>query len=676
MPEPTAEQVHQPFVGRSAELEAAESLANSKSRIVGRVLPMVEARELQRRRKQNVPADDPAPARFAVTVPSDLPELDLNAMKLAAMFTAKNGLSFEHGLLQREQRNPMFSFLEPRHSLHAVYRRLVASYEAVIMPPADVQKQLEALADWKGQLALALDRWVFEADQQQRRLEQAADDDKLQKYNAAVNWHEFVLVGEIAVDDDDVSELPPIMSIQLLRQMARLEAAGAVADAAADAAANAPNDDGDMDMDEEASADMDMSGDDVAPIDASIDPSKVRDSFVRTSATSRTTVRSAVAMQVCPRCGQDVPVNEMAEHMRIELLDPKYIEQRKRNEAKTKERSYADPSQVAANLARLASKRSEMAGGSTVNDAPRLAATKPLSAAAAAAAAAAATAANNNSNQFDSVLDDEPDLPPQQQRQQQAPPQKQQQQQQQQQQKPSKQLQPPQPPQQQQAPPLNLPPPGWMPPGMSLPPMPVGWMPGMPLPPLPGFPPTGGAAAGAGLLPTPSAPVQVPPPPPPPIASAFVAPISSDDGGVAKRARVDEQAPPPPPPPPVSAGDDDDEGGGAAAVMGQVSAIAWAKQVPVCTLHVEATADTSKAAAGWGLRGQTVTLSNVDINATVERVKELLSAQLGGMPAKKQKLMWTGRGVVLKDSQTLAQLNFASDEALVVSGKTRGGRRK
>ena len=71
-----------------------------------------------------------------------------------------------------------------------------------------------------------------------------------------------------------------------------------------------------------------------------------------------------------------------------------------------------------------------------------------------------------------------------------------------------------------------------------------------------------------------------------------------------------------------------------------------------------------------------MTLSDVDVQSSVEQVKELLSAQLGGMPAKKQKLVWTRTAQVLKDSATLAQLNMGADEALHVSVKTRGGRRK
>ena len=43
------------------------------------------------------------------------------------------------------------------------------------------------------------------------------------------------------------------------------------------------------------------------------------------------------ATQICPRCGERIPMSEMDEHMRIELLDPKWKEQKLAAEAKKKD---------------------------------------------------------------------------------------------------------------------------------------------------------------------------------------------------------------------------------------------------------------------------------------------------------------------------------------------------
>ncbi|KAI9102823.1 Pre-mRNA splicing factor PRP21 like protein-domain-containing protein [Phlyctochytrium arcticum] len=66
--------------------------------------------------------------------------------------------------------------------------------------------------------------------------------------------------------------------------------------------------------------------------------------------------------QVCPRCKRAVPASEMAEHVRIELLDPKWKEQRAKARDKNKE-SNLESDTVSSNLKALASTRPDIFGG-------------------------------------------------------------------------------------------------------------------------------------------------------------------------------------------------------------------------------------------------------------------------------------------------------------------------
>ena len=63
---------------------------------------------------------------------------------------------------------------------------------------------------------------------------------------------------------------------------------------------------------------------------------------------------------VCPRCNQQIPENEYNEHMRIELLDPKYSAQKKMMDERRKEvlNSYTDD--ISQNLRFLAEKRTDI----------------------------------------------------------------------------------------------------------------------------------------------------------------------------------------------------------------------------------------------------------------------------------------------------------------------------
>ena len=67
---------------------------------------------------------------------------------------------------------------------------------------------------------------------------------------------------------------------------------------------------------------------------------------------------------LCPRCNQQIPVAQFDEHIRIEMLDPRWKEQRAKNDARysTTNLSTAD---VANNLKRLASQRTDVFDGAT-----------------------------------------------------------------------------------------------------------------------------------------------------------------------------------------------------------------------------------------------------------------------------------------------------------------------
>lgn len=69
-------------------------------------------------------------------------------------------------------------------------------------------------------------------------------------------------------------------------------------------------------------------------------------------------------MQVCPRCNEPIPADELSEHMRIELIDPKWKEQKQRFLEKQKTTNLIDKGNVIAdNLKRLAEFRADIFGG-------------------------------------------------------------------------------------------------------------------------------------------------------------------------------------------------------------------------------------------------------------------------------------------------------------------------
>ncbi|KAI8591366.1 Pre-mRNA splicing factor PRP21 like protein-domain-containing protein [Geranomyces variabilis] len=76
--------------------------------------------------------------------------------------------------------------------------------------------------------------------------------------------------------------------------------------------------------------------------------------------------RGKQAAQICPRCKQPVPTAEMGEHMRIELLDPKWKEQKDKAREKNKESNLSNTA-VSSNLKLLAKTRPDIFGGDEFN---------------------------------------------------------------------------------------------------------------------------------------------------------------------------------------------------------------------------------------------------------------------------------------------------------------------
>lgn len=72
-------------------------------------------------------------------------------------------------------------------------------------------------------------------------------------------------------------------------------------------------------------------------------------------------------MQICPKCKQAIPTTKMAEHVRIELLDPKWKEQKAKTLEKSKETNLADNLTVFENLKQLAQARPDIFGGDELN---------------------------------------------------------------------------------------------------------------------------------------------------------------------------------------------------------------------------------------------------------------------------------------------------------------------
>ncbi|KAF1806424.1 Pre-mRNA splicing factor PRP21 like protein-domain-containing protein [Mucor lusitanicus] len=284
---------------------------------------------------------EPEPFEFSATMPS-ISAQDLDIMKLTAQFAARNGRAFISQLGQRESRNYQFDFLRPSHSLFPYFTELVKQYTKVFLPPRDLQEKLQANKDNKYHiLERVKERVEWVAWQEAEKKKKNDEDEKERLAYASIDWHDFVVVETVEFTDaDEQAELPPPMSLSELENMSLAQKRLAAMPTEALSQQQTPAEPEDVDMDE---SDDETSGQPAASTAATLPklpdtsaPIKIRTDY-KPKLYGTTPSKGAVPTELCPRCGEAIPVAEMAEHMRIELLDPKWKEQKMAMEAKQRD---------------------------------------------------------------------------------------------------------------------------------------------------------------------------------------------------------------------------------------------------------------------------------------------------------------------------------------------------
>ena len=174
---------------------------------------------------------EPPEFEFSGRMPT-ISAVDLEVVKLTALFVATHGRAWMTELSQREAQNGQFNFLRPQHSLYNFFSRLVDQYRAISKGATDdggrPQKrrmtELEHnVRDKYHVLERAKQRseWVRYQEAQKVRKEEQEEAEKIAY--AQVDWHDFVVVGTIEFTEaDDRVDLPPPTSLNDL-QSASLE---------------------------------------------------------------------------------------------------------------------------------------------------------------------------------------------------------------------------------------------------------------------------------------------------------------------------------------------------------------------------------------------------------------------------------------------------------------------
>uniref|UniRef100_A0A182ISS2 Splicing factor 3A subunit 1 n=1 Tax=Anopheles atroparvus TaxID=41427 RepID=A0A182ISS2_ANOAO len=355
--------------------------------------------------QQFVPKDPPPEFEFIADPPS-ISALDLDIVKLTAQFVARNGRLFLTNLMNREQRNCQFDFLRPQHSLFQYFTKLLEQYTKILVPPKDLMNKLKIeSASGKSSMNVVLEQvkyranWMKHQEMQSRREEEKVERERIAY--AQIDWHDFVVVEvvdyqpyesgnfpppttpdevgarvlmeerlneedhdiemQIESDNDDSSDERPRGNDNgqvKLSQMENLVGKGSQKDNTQvqdmDESSNSGDEDGDLRQKSLPAPVAPPTHDKV--IVKKYDPKQAQK-------TQKPVAAPVDDFLISPITGEKIPAAKVAEHMRIGLLDPRWVEQRDKHiEKVAQENVYAPGAAIEASLKQLAERRTDIFG--------------------------------------------------------------------------------------------------------------------------------------------------------------------------------------------------------------------------------------------------------------------------------------------------------------------------
>lgn len=313
--------------------------------------------------------EPPEAEQYTVRLPEGITGEELDIIKLTAQFVARNGKSFLTGLTSREMNNPQFHFLKPTHSMFMFFTALADAYSKVLMPPKGLTEKLKkSVADMTTVLERCLHRLEWERSQEQARQKAEDEIEQERMQMAMIDWHDFVVVETIDFADDEDEDLPPPMTLEEVIRRSKVSAMeeDEIVEPGKEVA---------MEMDEEevqlvqdgmrAASLEDNDGDKKNDLKVIAEeeepPMRIVKNWKRPE-DRLPAERDPTKFVVSPITGELIPINEMSEHMRISLIDPKYKEQKERMFAKIRETTLAQDDEISRNIVGLARTRPDIFG--------------------------------------------------------------------------------------------------------------------------------------------------------------------------------------------------------------------------------------------------------------------------------------------------------------------------
>lgn len=175
----------------------------------------------------------PPDFQFSARMPR-INQKDLDIIRLTALFVAKNGRQFMTQLAQRESGNAQFQFLIPNHTFHNFFQHIIDQYTMLLragglggeggkLQDEQVAELEKNIADKFHVLTRARQRGEYIKFQEQEKAQKEEEEQEAKAEFERIDWGDFVVVETITfTDSDETANLPPPTNLSEL-QYASLE---------------------------------------------------------------------------------------------------------------------------------------------------------------------------------------------------------------------------------------------------------------------------------------------------------------------------------------------------------------------------------------------------------------------------------------------------------------------
>ena len=252
----------------------------------------------------------------------------------------RNGARYLTSLTERQGNNPQFDFLKHTHKLFGYFTSLLDSYSKSFVPKNDyISKLKKYTQSQKSILENCGARYEYERqlileEKEKERLEKETKTNPEEKdEDLEVDWEDFILVQTIEFEEDDDQFVKP--DFQQL---------------------------GIEDVSNKIERSQQNIKHDLYQMEGIKESSEIEPGMKIVSNYQKRKRETKEATQICPKCGKPIPMSQWSEHMKIELLDPKWRDEKVNSLHREKNPMTAPGIEISQSLKKFVASRPDISG--------------------------------------------------------------------------------------------------------------------------------------------------------------------------------------------------------------------------------------------------------------------------------------------------------------------------